>query len=82
MCSMLSDMVFAVESLHGPIPFSRTSLQCAAYGGFVNCMSVLLEHKADCNAQDNEVCHQLAYSISQRPEAFRCLLNLAFVCRE
>ena len=35
--------------------FRRTPLQCAAYGGFVNCMSVLLEHKADPNAQDKEV---------------------------
>lgn len=33
----------------------RTPLQCAAYGGFVNCMSVLIEHKADVNARDRDV---------------------------
>ncbi|KAH3749812.1 hypothetical protein DPMN_184326 [Dreissena polymorpha] len=32
----------------------RTPIQCAAYGGYVNCMSVLLEHKADPNANDCE----------------------------
>ncbi len=36
--------------------FRRSPLQCAAYGGYVNCMSVLIEHKADPNAYDNEVC--------------------------
>ena len=35
--------------------FRRTPLQCAGYGGYVNCMSVLMEHKADPNGQDNEV---------------------------
>ena len=35
--------------------FSRTALQCSAYVGYVNCMSVLIEHDADANAQDNEV---------------------------
>ena len=35
--------------------YRRTPLQCAAYGGFVNCMSVLIELQADPNAQDNEV---------------------------
>ncbi|KAH3749491.1 hypothetical protein DPMN_183989 [Dreissena polymorpha] len=32
----------------------RTPIQCAAYGGYVNCMSVLLEHKADTNVNDCE----------------------------
>ena len=35
--------------------YRRTPLQCAAYGGFVNCMSVLIEHKADTDSQDHEV---------------------------
>ena len=33
----------------------RTPLHCAAYGGYVNCMSVLLENSALYNAQDNGV---------------------------
>ena len=34
---------------------SRTPLQCASYGGFVNSMTVLLENGSDPNARDSEV---------------------------
>ena len=34
---------------------SRTPLQCASYGGFLNCVTVLLESGADPNARDSEV---------------------------
>ena len=33
----------------------RTPLQCAAYGGYVNCMSALIEHGACPNLCDREV---------------------------
>jgi hypothetical protein len=33
----------------------RTHLQCAAYGGYINCMAVLMENNADPNIQDKEV---------------------------
>lgn len=33
---------------------SRTPLQCAAHGGFVKFMTVLLEHGANVDHQDNE----------------------------
>ena len=33
----------------------RTPLQCAAYGGYINCMAVLMENNADPNIQDKEV---------------------------
>ena len=48
--------------------FSRTALQCSAYVGYVNCMSVLIEHDADANAQDNEV----------KTSFFTCLTAHAF----
>ncbi len=39
-----------------PLFFSRrTPLQYAAYGGYVNCMSILVENKPKPNIQDNEV---------------------------
>ncbi|XP_052080740.1 inversin-like [Mytilus californianus] len=43
----------------------RTPLQCAAYGGYVNCMSVLMEHKADPNDQDNEGMTALHWACSK-----------------
>lgn len=33
----------------------RTPLQCAAYGGYITCMAVLMENNADPNIQDKEV---------------------------
>lgn len=33
----------------------RTPLQCAAYGGYITCMAVLMENHADPNIQDKEV---------------------------
>lgn len=39
-----------VQDHHG-----RTPLQCAAYGGFINCMNILLEEGADPDLQDEEV---------------------------
>ena len=36
----------------------RTPLQCAAYGGFINAMSLLIEKGADTNIQDNQVIDQ------------------------
>ncbi|CAG11933.1 unnamed protein product, partial [Tetraodon nigroviridis] len=32
----------------------RTPLQCAAYGGYITCMAVLMENNADPNIQDKE----------------------------
>ena len=35
-------------------PCRRSPLECASYGGFVNCMAVLLENGCDVNTRDNE----------------------------
>lgn len=40
----------------------RTPLQCAAYGGYITCMAVLMENNADPNIQDKEV-RVLSYSM-------------------
>jgi len=35
--------------------FQRSPLHCAAYGGHINCMNLLLENKANVDLQDQEV---------------------------
>ena len=48
-----------------PAVFRRTPLQCAAYGGYVNCMSVLIENKANTNTQDKEGMSALHWACSR-----------------
>ena len=48
-----------------PTVFRRTPLQCAAYGGYVNCMSVLIENKANTNTQDKEGMSALHWACSR-----------------
>ena len=45
-------------------PCRRSPLECASYGGFVNCMAVLLENGCDVNTRDNEA--RLAGTKSER----------------
>lgn len=33
----------------------RSPLHCAAFGGYINCMNLLLEHEANVDLQDKEV---------------------------
>lgn len=57
-------------------PFSRTPLQCAAYGGHINAMSVLLENGGNMNAQDNEGISALHWACSAgRLDAVKLLVE-------
>ena len=41
--------------------FHRSPLHCAAYGGHINCMNLLLENKANVDLQDQEVRFKLRF---------------------
>ena len=59
---------------------SRTPLQCAAHGGFVKFMTVLMDHGAELDHQDNDGITALHWSCaSGHLEAVKLLLrNKAF----
>lgn len=48
----------------------RTPLQCAAYGGYITCMAVLMENNADPNIQDKEVKAYTNAPTRRSPERF------------
>lgn len=48
-------MIVKYLTTHGQDQAGRTPLQCAAYGGYITCMAVLMENNADPNIQDKEV---------------------------
>lgn len=55
----------------------RTPLQCAAYGGYITCMAVLMENNADPNIQDKEVRISLHFT---QTSILANLLNTNKVC--
>jgi inversin len=59
--------VFLAPSLTARVFFRRTPLQCAAFGGHVECMSLLLQSSASIDARDKDV-------------RINVLLPLSFVC--
>ena len=48
---------FAAHNMHQATHFERrrAPLHCASYGGFLDCMSVIIANGANLNLQDNEV---------------------------
>lgn len=71
------DVLFICFSL---LACSRTPLQCAAHGGFVKFMTVLIEHRAEVDHQDKDGITALHWSCaSGHLEAVKLLIrNRAF----
>ena len=77
MSQVALDVLFIFFSL---LVCSRTPLQCAAHGGFVKFMTVLIEHGAEVDQQDKDGITALHWSCaSGHLEAVKLLIrNRAF----
>lgn len=75
-----SDALWFVKRFTAPVQdqAGRTPLQCAAYGGYITCMAVLMENNADPNIQDKEVKTDSYVHDEMRPHVF--LRFLSFLC--
>lgn len=67
--SLATLLIIECFTLPGQDQAGRTPLQCAAYGGYITCMAVLMENNADPNIQDKEV-KMYSCTLTSVPEFF------------